>query len=197
MELIEKYLPKYDFKETHSRETRVTPGAAIKAALAYQPDSDPYLRIAIALRELPMRMLSVLGGKHEAVPPPFGLSNFTLLEVWPDRELVYGLIGRFWQLDYGLVPTADGAAFQAFEAPGVAKLVFGISANSLENGRTKLTTETRVFCPDRASYLSFAPYWYFIRPVSGLIRRRILKSIQRASEESQAEVNSPVITGGI
>ncbi|MCA4125719.1 hypothetical protein LDY98_05140, partial [Pseudomonas aeruginosa] len=44
-------------------------------------------------------------------------------------------------------------------------------------GATLLHTETRVFCPDRASRLRFTPYWVAIRPVSGLIRRRLLAGI--------------------
>jgi hypothetical protein len=36
-----------------------------------------------------------------------------------------------------------------------------------------------VFCPDRASRLRFTPYWLAIRPVSGLIRRRLLAGIER------------------
>jgi len=185
MELIDKYLPESDFRETHSREVLASPEIVMETVLAYKPDSDPLFRSAIALRELPMRMLSVLGSKHEAATAPFGFSNFTLLESWLGRELAYGLVGRFWRSDYGLVPIADGAAFQVFETPGVAKLVLGFSATSQGNGKTKLVTETRVFCPDRDTYRSFAPYWYLIRPVSGLIRARTLKSIQRASEGSR------------
>jgi len=190
MELIDKYLPEYSFRETHSRDVLATPEMTMAATLAYQPDTDPFFRRAIALRELPMRMRAALGWKHETVSPPFGFSNFTLLENSPDRELVYGLIGRFWQFDFGLVPIADSAAFQAFETPGVAKLVVGFSVTSQENGKTRLTTETRAFCPDRASYRKLAPYWYLIRPVSGMIRGRALKSIQRASEGSQMAVFS-------
>jgi len=185
MELINKYLPKYSFRETHARDVLASPEIVMESALAYRPDSDPLFRTAIALRELPMRMFSVLGGKHETAPAPFGFSNFTLLESWPGRELAFGLVGRFWQSDYGLVPIADGAAFQAFGTPGVPKLVLGFSATSQRNGKTRLVTETRVFCPDRDTYRSFVPYWYLIRPVSGLIRGRALKSIQRASEGSQ------------
>jgi hypothetical protein len=185
MELIDKYLPKYNFRERHARNVLADPEVTIEAALAYRPESDPFFRTAIAIRELPMRMLAALGGRRETAAPPFSLSNFTLLESRPGRELAYGLVGRFWQFGYGLVPIADGPAFRAFEASGVAKLVLGFSAAPQASGHARLTTETRVFCPDRATYRSFAPYWYLIRPVSGMIRGRTLKSIQRASESSQ------------
>jgi hypothetical protein len=47
---------------------------------------------------------------------------------------------------------------------------------------TLLTTETRVYCPDRYSLLMFTPYWLAIRPVSGLLRRRALATIRGIAE---------------
>ncbi len=76
----------------------------------------------------------------------------------------------------------DSQAYLDFAVPGVAKLALGFSASRQPNGTTRLTTQTRVFCPDLACRLKFAPYWYLIRPVSGLIRRRILGAIKAESE---------------
>ena len=50
--------------------------------------------------------------------------NFCLLER-DETALVYGLIGRFWQAEYGLEDVADGPGFLAFAQPGVAKLALG------------------------------------------------------------------------
>jgi hypothetical protein len=44
-----------------------------------------------------------------------------------------------------------------------------------------LHTQTRVFCTDEASLRRFRPYWLLIRPVSGLIRRRLLARIAAAA----------------
>ena len=107
-----------------------------------------------------------------------------LLEGQSGSELVYGLIGRFWRTDFGLVTVADGQAFLAFNSPGIAKLALGFSATVQKNGATSLITETRVFCPDLASRLKFAPYWYLVRPVSGLIRGRVLAAIKKSSESA-------------
>ncbi|MFC0267065.1 hypothetical protein [Kushneria aurantia] len=65
---------------------------------------------------------------------------------------------------------------------GIARLVLGFQVAGMENGARRLTTETRVFCPDRASRRQFTPYWWLIRPVSGLLRRRMLSSIKAHSE---------------
>ena len=117
--------------------------------------------------------------------PPFGLHDFTLLDR-SEREIVYGLIGRFWRPDYGLEPVADGAAFLRFDAPEVAKLALAFEACPGPDGRTRLITETRVSCASRAASLKFTPYWPLIRPLSGLLRRRTPAAIKRDSERSSS-----------
>ena len=81
--------------------------------------------------------------------------NFCLLER-DETALVYGLIGRFWQAEYGLEDVADGPGFLAFAQPGVAKLALGCR-DPLPSGHCRLVTETRIFCPDDASRRRFTP----------------------------------------
>ncbi|WMD20926.1 hypothetical protein RAS12_00715 [Achromobacter seleniivolatilans] len=149
------------------------------AAIAYRPDQDPFFRNMIALREAPMRLLMALG--RNAVPrAAFGLDDFTRA-AQSETEIVYGLIGQFWKPGYGLVAVPDGTAFKTYGEPGVAKLAFNFLVTQRAGGEVILSTETRVFCPDEAARKRFTPYWYLVRPVSGLIRRRMLTRIKRAS----------------
>jgi len=184
MDLLSKYIPEYSFKETHFRDVSAHPTIVIDAAAAFRPEADAFFRKMIAVRELPMRLKALFGGRQTINPAPFGFHNFILLEKQNGSGLVYGLIGRFWQSDYGLVTVPDAQAFLTFNDPGTAKLVVGFSAIPQGDGRTRLVTETRIYCPDRATWLRFAPYWYLIRPVSGLIRVRILAIIKTMSERS-------------
>ncbi|MBH8722908.1 hypothetical protein I5J79_26335, partial [Pseudomonas aeruginosa] len=94
----------------------------------------------------------------------------------PPRAAAGG--ARFWRADFALERIADGEHFRCYDQPGVAKLVLCFRCTPSASG-TLLHTETRVFCPDRASRLRFTPYWLAIRPVSGLIRRRLLAGIER------------------
>lgn len=127
----------------------------------------------MALRTLPSRLLRL--------EVRVGMPSFTPLASDGKSETVAGLIGRFWRLDGGLVPIADAEAFARLAGPGTPKLVIGYRATPDPLG-TLLTTETRVFCPDRSSLLRFAPYWTLIRIPSGLIRRRTLRAIKFAAE---------------
>ncbi len=56
------------------------------------------------------------------------------------------------------------------------------SANPDGAGGVRLITQTRVYCPYRASLAAFTPYWLLIRGASGLIRRRMLAAIRRKAE---------------
>ncbi len=179
MPLIDDYLPVYQFSETHGCIIGADARTILDAVLMFRPDADPFFKIVIGLREWPMRLFR----RSKKLPKPFGLNNFTQLER-TDHEIVYGLIGRFWRLDFGLHRITDAHAFKAFDQAGLAKLALGFAIRPCSEGRNQLVTQTRVFCPDQRTRLAFTPYWWLIRPVSGLIRRRILSSIKSASERS-------------
>jgi hypothetical protein len=179
MSLLDRYLPVYQFAERHSILVRSSPGAILDAVQAYDPSADRLSRRFTALRELPGRWLAKLG--FAGASKPFGLRDFIPLDRIGDREMAAGLVGRFWRLDYGLVPLPDAAAFAAFTGPGTPKLVIGFLAEP-EDDRTRLITETRVYCPDRRSLVLFTPYWLVIRPFSGYMRRRFLGRAKQTVE---------------
>ncbi|WP_172329833.1 hypothetical protein [Mangrovicoccus sp. HB161399] len=179
--LIDTYLPEFHFRERHECRVAASPAEVLAAALAADPQQDPLFRGAIALRELPGRLLAGAGAAR-AVGTPFGLDRFALLGTEEGREAVFGLAGQFWRLDYGLAPIPDGAAFLGWKAPGTARLALNFRADAAGPGIARLVTETRVHCADAAARRAFAPYWHLIRPVSGLIRRRMLAMIARAAE---------------
>ena len=179
MSLLDRYLPVYQFAERHSILVSGSPGAILDAVQAYDPSSDRLSRRFTALREFPGRWLAKLG--FAGTSKAFGLPDFIPLDRDGDREMAAGLVGRFWRLDYGQVPLPDAAAFAAFARPGTPKLVIGFLAEP-ESDRTRLITETRVYCPDRLSLLLFTPYWLVIRLFSGYMRRRFLDRVKQTVE---------------
>ncbi|OYR20310.1 hypothetical protein [Brucella thiophenivorans] len=181
MQIIDKYLPEYGFSEKHSCDVTAAPEAALQAAIAYRPETDIFFRNMIALREIPMRAAARFRGRKASVAPPFGLHEFTLLEHKPGQGVVYGLVGQFWKADFGINKLESAQDYLAFNTAGIAKLALAFTVTE-QSCNTLLITETRIFCPDRKSHLRFLPYWYLIRPVSGIIRNRILRSIKNASE---------------
>ncbi|EHP39665.1 hypothetical protein OR16_30154 [Cupriavidus basilensis OR16] len=182
MELINRYLPQYQFEEVHGRHIPASPGRVLDIVTQPHVFDDPVARSLITLREMPNRLAGRLGFpsalKHS---PAFGLSNFTNLGRDGDRELAFGLAGRFWRTDFGLVSVPDPEAFATLDPMGIAKLVMNFTAEDVGQG-TKLTTRTRVWCRDDAVRQRFNVYWLLIRPASGLIRHRLLSRVYRASD---------------
>lgn len=179
MELLDIYLRHYHFRERHTLDIRATAAEIMAAVERYDSTQDRFVRAMTLLREMPQRLIWMLGDAPARNRPPFSLRNFTHLGTIPDKALALGLAGRFWKLDYGQETVPDAETFMRFEQPGAARLVLGFSATELGDGLTRLVTETRVQCLDAGALRRFRPYWYLIRPVSGLIRRRILKAIKR------------------
>jgi hypothetical protein len=180
MPLIDDFLPVFQFRERHELVTRASPKALLNAVLLPGVTEDPWARFLIRLREAPDRLLGARSGL--AGGANFGIEDFMILGRDADRELAFGLVGRFWQRDYGLVTLAHPRQqFAGFSEPGLAKLVLNFSTEALPGGRTRLKTETRVHCVDASARRRFTPYWWLIRPVSGLIRRRLLVRISDAA----------------
>ncbi|MGJ5175958.1 hypothetical protein ACQR16_34110 [Bradyrhizobium oligotrophicum] len=180
--LLNRFLPNYQFSERHETRVRCPPGELLDLIQSWEPPRDRFSDIAMTLRQMPARLMHRLAPGRHAAPQPFGLKSFAPLGRDGDGAMVGGLIGQFWRNDFGLVPIASPEAFIAFNAPRTPKLVLGFMAEP-EGELTRLITETRVYCPDRMSYLRFLPYWLVIRPASGLIRRRMLGAIRAIAEQ--------------
>lgn len=164
MDLDRLYLSHWQFSEHHQRLIDAPAAAVLDAVEDLLRFDDPLVRAFLVLREAPGRLAGLLGRRNDlAGRPRFGLHEFTRLER---------------RADFALERIADGEHFRCYDQPGVAKLVLCFRCTPSASG-TLLHTETRVFCPDRASRLRFTPYWLAIRPVSGLIRRRLLAGIER------------------
>jgi hypothetical protein len=184
MTLIERFLPVYQFREHHRLAATAAPADLLDAVTRPGTMGDPWVRTFIRLRELPGRILGALGRssalKNRAA---FGLENFTLLGRDADREIAFGLAGKFWQSDYGLVALAGPTEFASLTDVGVPRLVLNFTVEPSAEGRVWLHTETRVYCNDRKSLIRFVLYWLMIRPVSGLMRRRLLARVRDAADQ--------------
>jgi hypothetical protein len=186
MSLMEKFLPHHQFSTRHQATMRCRPGELLDIIQNYQPPNDRLSEVAMRARQLPARLMHWVAPSRHATPSPFTRVSFTPLGREGDREIVGGLVGKFWRPDFGLLVINGPSEFLACNPPRTAKLVIGFVAEAAAGDDTLLTTETRVYCPDNYSRLMFTPYWLAIRPVSGLLRRRALASIRAIAEKHHA-----------
>jgi hypothetical protein len=186
--LIDDYLPEYHAREYHETTVRAA-GTEVYAAL-WSADYGESLIVQalLGLRGLPSLFAGPRGmpGRMPPGEPPrrltleaFSHGGFHLLAEEPGRELLIGLVGRFWTPSGGLTAT-DAERFRQPLPAGTAKAAWNFTVEEIRPGRARLATETRVFCSDGASLRAFRCYWIVIRPFSGLIRRFMLRAVRRA-----------------
>ena len=179
--LIDEFLPEHDFVETHDISIHAAAADIYRAANEVDFSESPIIRWLMRLRGMSVGNLTLrnLGG-----------SKFEMLGETLNKEMVIGLVGRFWTIA-GSLQKIDAESFKRFDTAGYAKAVWNFSLDPhCEN--TLLTTETRIKCLDDDSRRSFGFYWMFIQPFSGLIRMEMLKTIKRRAEMSVR----PVVSGG-
>jgi hypothetical protein len=169
--LIDEFLPEHDFIETHDISISAAAADIYRVANEIDFSESFIIRWLFRLRGMSAEALTFDALKR---------SMFEDLGVIANKELVLGLVGRFWTIGGGL-KRVGAAGFKAFKTPGYAKAVWNVSLHP-DGENTRLTTETRIKCLDADSRLKFSRYWMFIQPFSGLIRMEILKTIKRHAE---------------
>jgi hypothetical protein len=184
---LDEALPTYDFYEVHSVRVEAPPERALAEAEQITLAEIPVAAALLRTRSLPAltrgRPRPRLTGRR-SMRDLLESGGFVRLdeEAEPGREIVYGVVGRFWRLA-GNAPVRlpNAAAFVAFAEPGTVKAALGFRAVA-ENGGARLMTETRVTAMDDTARRSFARYWRVIRPFSGLIRVVWLRAAKRRAE---------------
>ncbi len=171
-QLIDKFLPDYQFREHHARKVRCRPAQALAAVKTCDLAASAPVRTLFRLRGLPSDGMTLAG--MEAV-------GFRLLGERVARELVIGLVGRFWTPSGG-IHRFEPADFSALDGPVWARAATNFHAVAVSSTITRLTTETRVWCPTAASRRRFRLYWWLIRPFSGWVRIEWLRLVSQQAE---------------
>jgi hypothetical protein len=166
MMLLDDWLPHYRISERHERTVEASPDEAFAAFLAMPVGCDPLVRALFRLRGLD-------DGGRTSVEEFSGRPPFVRLAA-DKRELVFGS-GRGSE---GFARTPE--QWRSVVEPGL-KIAANIRVVPLEDGRARLTTETRVLPFGRRASIGFRLYWIVVRPFSALIRRRWLRAAGKAA----------------
>jgi len=128
--------------------------------------------------------------KLRGIPVPESLTlkglekiNFVKLEAIRNQEIIIGLIGQFWK------PTGKLRRFQPdefinYSHGDFSKATWNFELRKINDSKTELITETRIFCPTQKTKNKFRLYWTIIEPFSSWIRREILKAIKEQAEST-------------
>ena len=184
--LLDAAMPRWDVVERHATRVRAPATRAYHAVRTADLAGSGVVKLLFALRSLPA--LVATGGRAGLGRPGATLdglqrSGFVLLAEEPGREIVLGIVGRFWRPSGGVLKlTAD--EWRAFDRPGYAVGAWNFAVESAGAAECVITTETRVRCTDAASLRRFRAYWLVVGPFSALIRREMLRTLRRAAEQA-------------
>ncbi len=170
--LIDTFLPLYDVKKKHNILINASKEAVYQSVCHLDLNGSSLIRLLFKLRGLSSKALT-LDALEEI--------RFAKLGVVENREILLGLVGRFWTPG-GDLQKIDANSFTRFNKTGYARAVWNFSMLEQENGSTTMSTETRVQCTDRRSARFFKLYWFIINPFSGVIRSEILRMVKREAE---------------
>ncbi|MCF6509944.1 hypothetical protein E9549_21500 [Blastococcus sp. MG754426] len=197
--LIDEVMPRFDANVVQHVVVNADPRHTYRAVLDADLMDDRLTGLMVSARDLPNRLRAgtrsgegPADGAEPGARPSFRMgdlagagSGWVVLRDEPGVELLAGLVGRFWQRDYGIVPvTAE--EFLAFDRPGYARTLAGLVLHPYGEGRTLLTYESRTRCTDDAARRRFAAYWLVLRPFVRLMLRGALVSMKRHAEHGRS-----------
>tara|TARA_B110001454_G_C12723220_1_gene435913 strand:- start:54 stop:1217 length:1164 start_codon:yes stop_codon:yes gene_type:complete len=97
-------------------------------------------------------------------------------------EVISGLVGQFWRIDFGIKHLA-AAEFKEFDELHYAKVVTQLVFRPVNEGREcEVYCEMRVHSTTEAAAQRFKVYWNLFRPGINLYMRSLLRAIKRRAE---------------
>jgi hypothetical protein len=169
--LIDKYFADFQFNEVHQTEIHAKPMDIYPIIKSIDFSRSKVIKLLFQLRGLPNRMCSLEG---------FIEVGFTLLEENAGEEIVIGAI--FHPLKFRPIVVSPDK-FREFDEKGHVKAGMNFLISRIDENRSLLSTESRVFCTSGKAKLVFTPYWLLIRRFSGLIRIMMLRLIKQEAEK--------------
>ena len=179
--LIDEFLPDYDVVEHHAIDVDAPVDEAYQAVKKLDLARSPVVLALLFARGLPTMFTGAVKPKRRLGLDEIVESGFVVLGEGPDRELVLGVVGKFWRPTSG-VHRIDRDEFVAFDSPGFAKGAWNFAVSARPGGGSRVETETRVACTDDDARRKFGWYWRLVGPFSALIRRIMLGDIKRSAE---------------
>ena len=188
--LLDEVLPEFHVRASYRTHTVASPERVYASVWTTDFDHWGLMRTLFVLRGVPgllvapretWRRVRARGGHRRVRLEDVLARGFTLVREQPGEELVLGTVGRFWGAR-GELRGVSPESFREVSVPGTAKAAWNFAVHTGTDGRTVLTTETRVLCADPATRRWFRAYWAVIGPFSGLIRREMLAAIRNTAE---------------
>ena len=108
----------------------------------------------------------------------------TFLPAGSPYELLAGLVGKFWQLRFG-VRRLRPEEFAGFREPGYAKVLAGFQVEASEReGFARIRGRMRIHSTSPDAAWKFRVYWFFLGPGIKVYMKSILAGVKRRAEST-------------
>lgn len=179
--LIDRFLPDYDEVEHHEVDVDAPVEQTYRAVKELDLARSPVVLALLAARGIPHLFTGTVKPKRRLGLDEIVDSGFVVLGEDPGRELVLGVVGKFWR-PTSAIHRIEAGEFTGLDTPGLAKAAWNFVVLERPGGGSTIVTETRIACTDTESRRNFGWYWRLVGPFSALIRRVLLRGIKRDAE---------------
>ena len=169
-------------RHRHWITVRAPAAFVLETARTFDLRSTPLVRAIFRLRAM------ILGAKGPGTDWSRGFMEEMLRIGWgilaeeKDRWIVVGTVCQPWQADVIMRPIPPDR-FAAYAEPGQVKIIWTLEADSLDEGRCRLSTETRAAGTDAEAKARFRRYYRRFGVGMVLIRLLLLPALRREAEQ--------------
>lgn len=186
--ILDRVLPLHQVCKKYDIFINASPQRVYREILNISFMNSLMFRFLMSIRLIPARITGKLKKNRlqhmESWEKFNGLSGRLMLANEENREVVFGLTGRFWDMINTDPEFArDTDKFINFKEKSYGKVGMNFLIDEPGEG-VILSTETRVFFHEEKYLRLFKIYWFFISYFSGLIRKIVLRRIKKAAEAS-------------
>ncbi|MFC0598045.1 hypothetical protein [Streptomyces palmae] len=185
--LLDAAMPRWHFREHHTRPVPARRGEAVLAALPEVTWSEVPVFAGL------LRVGSLGKLRRDPARPvleDMRASGFRVLARTDDEFVMVAVSGGE---EFPAEDDTPGPMewFRTYAPPGSTKVAF----NARVRGGV-LSTETRVFAADEPARRAFRAYWMLVRLPGGLVRRELLRAMGRRAGRAGQGPSAPPPTGG-
>jgi hypothetical protein len=178
---LDAIMPEYDFHEKHQIVINASLEKVYSAVKAVTAREILIFRALMSIRNIPAKRSFIMNADLPLLDVIYK-KGFKLLADITNSEIVFGVIGQFWKMASSEeIVIKDYYDFMKYNEPVYLKATSNMRVESI-NGKTLLTTETRILATSSEAKRKFRIYWIIIRLGSGFIRRMWLRAIKRRAE---------------
>ena len=175
---LDRSLPDFQFSEFHETEVQASPAAIHRAIWQVTAREIRLFRLFTWIRSprWPGRRQSetILSAPADRSILEVATSSGFRRLADEENEVVVGTAV--------IAPRGLGATGDLRTIPGLALAVMSFRTEPFGADRSRLTTETRIFATDRATFYRFKAYWRLIAPGSAILRGTWLQAIRARAE---------------